>query len=109
MAMSISNSLINLKYNICFRFSYRNVNDWQSVAKLTFIENQIKLCEAINSPEELKHWYTMLAFHLAIGNDEHKIRLLLNDLLGTNLKNPSTERKQHILVSRQKQIVVRSH
>lgn len=60
---------------------FRNANDWQTSAKITFIENQIKLCEAINSPDELKHWYTMLAFQLAISGDEKKVRLLLNTLL----------------------------
>uniref|UniRef100_A0A1B0G8R1 Protein HIRA n=1 Tax=Glossina morsitans morsitans TaxID=37546 RepID=A0A1B0G8R1_GLOMM len=60
-----------------------NANDWQTQAKIIFIENQIKLCEAINSPEELKHWYSMLAFQLAMSGNEKKLRLLLNDLLGS--------------------------
>ncbi|XP_065366147.1 protein HIRA homolog [Calliphora vicina] len=73
-----------------------NANDWQSVAKITFIENQIKLCEAINSSEELKYWYTMFAFHLAMGNNENKLRLLLNDLLGTGTRSINSQ-NEHIL------------
>ncbi|KAM7348901.1 histone cell cycle regulator-like protein [Cochliomyia hominivorax] len=71
-----------------------NANDWQTVAKISFIENQIKLCETINSPLELKYWYTMLAFHLALGNNENKIRLLLNDLLGTGKRSISSTNEQ---------------
>lgn len=86
-----------------FIYPIRNANDWQTVAKISFIENQIKLCEAIKSPEELKYWYTMLAFHLAIGNNESKLRLLLNDLLGTGSKSIGTQNDQ-ILVSHSKKI-----
>lgn len=60
-----------------------NVNNWQDSAKLTFIENQIKLCEQINSPEELKYWYLMLGHHLAASGGEKKIRGLLDYLLGS--------------------------
>lgn len=64
-----------------FFLTFRNENDWQGLAKIIFIENQIKLCQAINSPEELKHWYKMLMYHLAIGGNESRIRLILNELL----------------------------
>ncbi|KAI8116695.1 HIRA-like protein [Lucilia cuprina] len=77
-----------------------NANDWQSVAKISFIENQIKLCEAINSAEELKYWYTMLAFHLAIGNNENKLRLLLNDLLGTGTRSISSQNEYILNISK---------
>ncbi|XP_013116021.1 protein HIRA homolog [Stomoxys calcitrans] len=58
-----------------------NAKDWQSVAKVSFAENQIKICEMINSPEELKFWYGMLVFHISISGDEKKLRNLLNNLI----------------------------
>lgn len=65
---------------ICF---YRSASSWQSVGKQTFIENQIELCKEINSPEELRHWYSVLGYHLAFHGSEQRIRLLLDDLLGS--------------------------
>lgn len=56
--------------------------DWQHVCKLSFIENQIKICEAIQSPIELQYWYAMLGSHLASHGTEKRIRFLLDDLLG---------------------------
>ncbi|XP_037935794.1 protein HIRA homolog [Teleopsis dalmanni] len=75
-----------------------NAHIWQPSAKVCFIENQIKLCEAINSPEELRHWYLMLAYHLLLSNNENRLRILLNDLLGPFsrafwAKHPTTEHK----------------
>ncbi|XP_075159096.1 histone cell cycle regulator-like protein [Haematobia irritans] len=58
-----------------------NAKDWQSAAKISFAENQIKICEMIKSPEELKFWYGMLVFHLTISGDEKKLRNLLNKLI----------------------------
>lgn len=65
-----------------FNFSSSN---WQITAKLSFIENQIKICEAINSPAELEQWYSTLGLHLAQHGPEKRIRLLLDDLLGASL------------------------
>lgn len=55
---------------------------WRNTAKLQFIEDQIKICEAINSPAELEHWYSLLGLHLAQYGSETRIRILLDDLLG---------------------------
>ncbi|XP_055844471.1 protein HIRA homolog [Episyrphus balteatus] len=76
--------------------SEMNKDDWQSGAKLLFIENQIKLCEVINSPKEMQHWYSSLAYHLATNGVEKQIRLLLDDLLGNNCAQ-SSEEDLHIL------------
>uniref|UniRef100_A0A182QHA6 Protein HIRA n=1 Tax=Anopheles farauti TaxID=69004 RepID=A0A182QHA6_9DIPT len=57
---------------------------WQTSAAIAFIENQIKICEMIASPSELKHWYAMLGFQLALNGSEEKIRQVLDDLLGAS-------------------------
>lgn len=59
-----------------------SANSWQNIAKQSFIENQIELCKLINSPIELKHWYSMLGYHLSLHGTEARIRLMLDDLLG---------------------------
>ncbi|XP_030379008.1 protein HIRA homolog [Scaptodrosophila lebanonensis] len=58
-----------------------NTEDWQQSAKIIFIENQIKLCEALESLEELKHWYMMMVFHLASYGQEKRLRIFLDELL----------------------------
>lgn len=63
-------------------FHCRSNITWQSAAKLSFIENQIKVCEAISSPVELEHWYIVLGSHLAKYGTERRLRTLLDDLLG---------------------------
>lgn len=55
---------------------------WRHAVKLQFIEDQIKICEAINSPKELEYWYSLLGLHLAQHGSEKRIRILLDDLLG---------------------------
>lgn len=55
---------------------------WRNAVKLQFIEDQIKICEAINSPKELEYWYSLLGLHLAQHGSETRIRILLDDLLG---------------------------
>uniref|UniRef100_A0A182PA84 Protein HIRA n=1 Tax=Anopheles epiroticus TaxID=199890 RepID=A0A182PA84_9DIPT len=57
---------------------------WQTSAAIAFIENQIKICEMIVSPAELKYWYSMLGFQLALNGSEEKIRQVLDDLLGAS-------------------------
>ena len=42
---------------------------------------------------ELKHWYSMLAYQLALSGTEERMRLFLNELL------EEKPEKQHILVS----------
>ncbi|XP_067639954.1 protein HIRA homolog isoform X2 [Eurosta solidaginis] len=70
-----------------------NMHDWQSSAKLSFIENQIMLSEAINSPDELIFWYNMYAYQLAMSGTEQRLRLLLDDLLGPSPRNVSAAHK----------------
>lgn len=60
----------------------RSSSSWQHTAKQTFIENQIELCKHINSPDEMKYWYSNLGYHLSCHGTETRIRLLLDDLLG---------------------------
>lgn len=70
-----------------------NINDWQSSAKISFIENQIMLSEAINSSHELIFWYNMYAYQLAISGTEQNLRLLLDGLLGPSPLNVTHEHK----------------
>ncbi|XP_053948377.1 protein HIRA homolog [Anastrepha ludens] len=70
-----------------------NMHDWQSSAKLSFIENQIMLAETINSAEELLFWYNMYAYQLALSGTEQRLRLLLDDLLGPSAPKISPEHK----------------
>ncbi|XP_017034799.1 protein HIRA homolog [Drosophila kikkawai] len=69
----------------CFTGSMelRHSEAWQQSAKIRFIENQIKLCETLQSLDELKHWHKMLTFQLATHGSEKRMRLFLDDLLST--------------------------
>lgn len=76
---------------------FRTNGAWKSTIKLQFIENQIKICEEIKSPRELEYWYSMLGAHLSQYGTEKRVRVLLDDLLGSIFqRNRSTE---SILVS----------
>ncbi|XP_036343366.1 LOW QUALITY PROTEIN: protein HIRA homolog [Rhagoletis pomonella] len=70
-----------------------NMQDWQSSAKLNFIENQLMIAEAINSPEELIFWYNMYAYQLALSGTEQRLRILLDDLLGSSPRNGGLDHK----------------
>ncbi|XP_017116305.1 protein HIRA homolog [Drosophila elegans] len=59
----------------------RNAESWQQSAKIRFIENQIKLCEALQSLDELQHWHKVLTFQLATHGSEKRMRVFLDDLL----------------------------
>ncbi|EDW49387.1 GM17533 [Drosophila sechellia] len=59
----------------------RHSESWQQCAKIRFIENQIKLCEALQSLDELQHWHKMLTFQLATHGSEKRMRVFLDDLL----------------------------
>lgn len=50
---------------------------------LSFIQNQIKITENINSPGEFRFWHTMLGFQLATHGTEEKVRQILDGLFGT--------------------------
>ncbi|XP_050101416.1 protein HIRA homolog [Anopheles aquasalis] len=65
-------------------FAELHSSSWQTPASISFIENQIKICEMISSPVELKYWYSMLGFQLALNGSEEKIRQVLDDLLGAS-------------------------
>ncbi|EDS35707.1 histone transcription regulator [Culex quinquefasciatus] len=56
---------------------------WQTPAMLSFIQNQIKITENINSPDEFRFWHTMLGFQLATHGTEEKVRQILDGLFGT--------------------------
>lgn len=64
-------------------FTETTKNTWETSAMLSFVENQIKIAEMINSPTELKHWYLMLGFQLAQHGTEEKVRQVLDGLLGS--------------------------
>ncbi|XP_062549225.1 protein HIRA homolog isoform X2 [Armigeres subalbatus] len=63
---------------------------WQNEAILSFVENQIKIAETIQSSTEVKHWYLMLGFQLAQHGTEEKIRQVLDNLLGSPFRSAST-------------------
>lgn len=78
------------------------LTEWESLAQLTFVENQIKLCEAIRSPAELKYWYSNLGYTMALGTatTELRLRQVLDDLLGPVFATSAeVHRKRVILVS----------
>ncbi|XP_032594146.1 protein HIRA homolog isoform X2 [Drosophila grimshawi] len=58
---------------------------WQQTAKVLFLENQIKLCEALEAFEELKHWHMMMTFQLASYGTEKRLRLFMDTLLDNEL------------------------
>lgn len=66
-----------------FENANRSNASWAHAARLSFIENQIETCVAIKSVIELEHWYAMLGVHLAKHGEEKRIRVHLDDLLGT--------------------------
>lgn len=76
-------------------------NEWEALAQLGFIDNQLRLCEAVHSPEELKYWYSRLGYTLALGvGTEMRLRQLLDDLLGPVYASAEMQRKRKILVSK---------
>jgi protein HIRA/HIR1 len=77
----------------------RSDNIYEAQSKISFIEHQIKLCITVNSPVELKHWYSMLGFQLATHASEKKVRQVLDDLLGPiySLQDPEIRAKHKIL------------
>lgn len=82
-----------------------SLKEWESLSQLAFIENQIRLCEAIHSPEELKYWYSTLGYHLAVAGTEVRLRMLLDDLLGPLYTTTAQQEQRTILVSVQGTVV----
>lgn len=75
-------------------------SEWEALAQLSFIDNQLKLCQAIQSPDELKYWYSRLGYTLAQGvGTELRLRQLLDDLLGPVFGSKEVHEKRRILVS----------
>ncbi|KAH8284272.1 hypothetical protein KR044_008208, partial [Drosophila immigrans] len=56
---------------------------WQQTAKVLFLENQIKLCEALETVEELKHWHVMLTLQLATYGTEKRLRIFLDSFINS--------------------------
>ncbi|XP_022218761.1 protein HIRA homolog [Drosophila obscura] len=62
----------------------RKLESWQQTAKILFIDNQIKLCEALQSADELKHWHTMQALQLSAYGSEKRLRTFLDELISAS-------------------------
>ncbi|KAH8396225.1 hypothetical protein KR222_005671, partial [Zaprionus bogoriensis] len=62
---------------------------WQQTAKVLFLKDQIKLCEALEAAEELKHWHMMLTFQLATYGTEKRLRIFLDSFLDDS-EEPAT-------------------
>lgn len=72
-----------MTFFLIFDILYRSDNVHEAQSKISFIEHQIQLCKTVNSPLELKHWYSMLGYQLASHGTEKKLRQVLDDLLGS--------------------------
>ncbi|XP_030245750.1 protein HIRA homolog isoform X2 [Drosophila navojoa] len=70
---------------------------WQQTAKVLFLENQIKLCEAMEATEELKHWHAMLTFQLATYGTEKRLRLFLDGLLNKDSEQTQCVPKHELM------------
>lgn len=57
-------------------------SNWQQNARLSFIEHQLRLSEAVGTAAELEHWYAVLGAYLIEHGPERRIRLLLDELMG---------------------------
>lgn len=92
-----------------FFFSQRSDNVFEAQSKISFIEHQIRLCETVNSPVELKHWFSVLGYQLASHGTEKKIRQVLDDLLGPvySLQNDPESKAMHKILSIDKHDLLR--
>lgn len=81
----------------------------EAQSKISFIEHQIQLCVSVNSPVELKHWYSSLGYQLASHGSEKKVRQVLDDLLGPiySLQNDSKVRAEHKVLTIDKHELLR--
>ncbi|EDW26788.1 GL14721 [Drosophila persimilis] len=75
----------------------RKLESWQQTAKILFIDNQIKLCEALQSTDELKHWHTMQALQLSAYGSEKRLRTFLDELLSNSDTGIATFASKHEL------------
>lgn len=94
---------------IIFDLPDRSDNVHEAQSKISFIEHQIQLCETVNSPLELKHWYSMLGYQLASHGTEKKLRQVLDDLLGPiySLQSDASTRDAHKVLSISKHELLR--
>jgi hypothetical protein len=108
--------LITLRDNFylttCYLFfSIHNRSDdaWEAQTKISFAEHQIQLCESVNSPLELKHWYATLGYYLASHGNEKKVRQVLDELLGPiySLQNDAECRAKHKILNIDKHELLR--
>lgn len=95
--------------NLILFIPFRSDNVYESQSKISFIEHQIQLCEIVNSPIELKHWYSVLGYQLASHGSEKKVRQVLDDLLGPvfSLQNDSMIRAAHKVLTIDKHELLR--
>lgn len=82
---------------------------YEAQSKISFIEHQIQLCESVNSPHELKHWYSLLGYQLASHGSEKKVRQVLDDLVGPiySLQNDPAVRAKHKILTIDKHELLR--
>jgi protein HIRA/HIR1 len=90
-----------LKINIKIEIFCSSDETWEAQSKISFIEHQIKLCENVNSHQELKHWYSTLGYYLATHGTEKKVRQILDELLGPifSLQNDAECRAKHTILN----------
>lgn len=82
---------------------------WEAQTKISFAEHQIQLCQRINSPVELRYWYTNLGYYLASHGSEKKVRQVLDDLLGPiySLQTDAEFRAKHKILNIDKHELLR--
>ncbi|KAG5683271.1 hypothetical protein PVAND_012561 [Polypedilum vanderplanki] len=82
---------------------------WEAQTKISFAEHQIQLCQLVNSPVELKYWYSNLGYYLASHGNEKKVRQVLDDLLGPiySLENDAECRAKHKILNIDKHELLR--
>lgn len=97
--MTLEESLKESLGNLSLSFSLSDPESWQQTAKVLFLKDQIKLCEALEAAEELKHWHMMLTFQLATYGTEKRLRIFLDSFLDDNGEEPATAPVRMILPS----------
>lgn len=70
-------------------------DSWPHTMELLFLENQIKLCESLNSIDEIKYWYGALGTKLASHGGEQHIRKLLDELLNNLMVGDESDGKNN--------------
>ncbi|GLV43884.1 hira [Carabus blaptoides fortunei] len=73
------------------------VDSLPSGVTLSFLENQLAACTALQSPIEFKHWLLATVEHLLEKGPECRLRSILDDLMGPTYKSATKEKEQTIL------------